>query len=67
MQAVGELALLFSEELGERPRPRVSSGFSGPSTPAISTHFLFSALGLSLEKLEYTSAPMAVPLYSTAC
>jgi membrane-bound acyltransferase YfiQ involved in biofilm formation len=67
MQAVGELTLLFSEELGERPKPRVSSGFSGTSTPAISIHFLFSALVLSLEKLESTSMSMAVSWYSTAC
>lgn len=61
-QAVAELTLLLSDELGERPKPRVSNASPVPSAPAIVPHFLFRAFVLVNEKLEYDVESSVVPL-----
>jgi len=40
-QAMPELSLLLSDELGELPKPKVSKGFPVPFAPDITPCFLF--------------------------
>jgi len=51
-QAMPELSLLLSDELGELPKPKVSKGFPVPFAPDITPCFLFDAFDLEIEKLE---------------
>jgi hypothetical protein len=52
MQAVPELSLLLSDELGERPKPKVSKGFPVPFALDIAPCFPFDASGLEIKRLE---------------
>lgn len=55
-KAVAELTLLLSDELVERPKPRVSNASSVPSAPVIVPRFLFRDFALVNEKLKYVES-----------
>jgi hypothetical protein len=59
MQAVPELNLL-SDELGERPKPKVSKGFPVPFAPDIAPCFPFDVSELEIKRLEYASGVLSL-------